>query len=134
MTDRSLTPAQAHVLLRLTQRFATVSIDQLWIFPPRQLQKSETGLFVLSLFAETGEGRSAMRTLITVRYQAAGRSAAQIEDLVSEEGRAPPDNIDRIIVGVLARAGDEGGEPAVELIAGSEEAWQGMLVRLGLAT
>ncbi len=133
MTDRPLTPAQTQVLLRLTQRFATASIDQLWVFPPRKLQKGESGLFVLSLFTEPGDEEAQVRTLVTVRYHAAGASAAQITDLVSEEGRAPPDNIDRIIVGVLARAGVEGGEPTAEVIGGREEAWQEMLARLGIA-
>lgn len=140
MVNPPLTAAQAEVLRRLSQRFAPATIDRLWIFPPRQLQRGETGLFVVSLFLDPADATGmSLRSLVTVRYQADGRdtkSAGQtgrVEDLVTEEGRAPPNNIERVIAGVLARTGMEGGEPVAEEIGGSEDAWLDMLARVGLS-
>lgn len=136
MTNPVLTPAQAEVLGRLPQRFAPSTIDHLWIFPPKQLQRGETGLFVLSLFVDAVDSTPDLRSLVTIRYQVEGRATAspgrplRVADLVNEEGRAPPDNIERVIAGVLARTGLEGGEPLAEEIGGMEESWRDMLARL----
>ena len=56
----------------------------------------------------------------------------QIEESTAQEGWAPPERLDRVIAGVLARGGEETGEPFEAHIDGREERWTGMLEELGV--
>jgi hypothetical protein len=52
---------------------------------------------------------------------------------VTEEGSAPPEGIERVIAGVLARSGARFSDPLVARIEGSDDRWSQFLARLGLA-
>lgn len=98
-------------------------VDRLWIFTPHQRKARETGLIVLSLFPEDavlGEARA----LLTVRYVAEQtKDKLQLRETVTEEGWTSPERIDRVIVGVLERAGETTGDPIEERIEGGLESW-----------
>jgi hypothetical protein len=129
MTDPELTSAQRQVLGRLPGRMPPARLDRVWIFAPHQAKTRETGLFVLSLFPEEDEGTE-QRILLTLRYERETAKGGDLLETLSEEGRAPRELIERVIAGVLLRSGEESGEPIVEAIDGSDEAWESLVRRL----
>jgi hypothetical protein len=132
MTERELTPSQAEILRGLADRFAPERIDRLWVFPPHVVRSREMGLFVLSLHPDDEES-SEQKVLVTLRYQIdQSLGKTRREERVDEEGRAPPERIDRVIAGVLARSGMDADEPIVEDIEREPDRWAAFLDRLGV--
>jgi hypothetical protein len=106
-------------------------IDRIWIFTAHLGKLRETGLFVLSLMPEEEADRQ--RTLVTLQYQAETiRNKLVLTDSLSEEGRAPMEQIERVISGVVARAHEESGELVTARIEGQEERWSQLLEQLGI--
>ncbi|MQA92454.1 MAG: hypothetical protein GEU90_19875 [Gemmatimonas sp.] len=130
MTGSQLTPTQRGLLLELPEQFGVVNIDRIWIFSARPGKTRETGLFVISLLP-SNEHVASHRTLFTLRYrvESINGKLQRIADR-TEEGRAPPERIDRIIAGVLSRAGDDAGDPMEAVIEGDLDRWQALLAAL----
>lgn len=134
MSDLELTPSQRTVVRAIPEHLAIERIDRLWIFPARAGKTVETGLFVVSLREEAGEATPEARwELHTFRYRtdlSNKRPAPAIE--TQEEGRTSRERIERVITGVLARSGDEAGEPHLVELEGDPEAWGALLERTGV--
>jgi len=129
----SLTVSQREVLLGLPSRVPVERIDRLWLFQPQHGREGESGLIVLSLLPEEPLF-SPQRRLLTLRYRAEpARGRLRREETLAEEGRAPPERIERVIAGVLARIGETAGEPVAEAIEGSPALWAAFLQRLGIS-
>jgi hypothetical protein len=121
------------MLQRVPNSIPVEQIDRLWLFEPQIGKSRETGLLVLSLLPQEPLF-SQQRRLLTLRYSAETiQGKLQREEVLSEEGRAPPERIERVIAGVLARTTGAAGEPLTELISGSQERWVQLLERLGVA-
>lgn len=124
MSESTLTSAQQAILDSIPTRLELARLDRVWVFPPHHGKTRETGLFVISLL-DRADPVSGPRTLLTLRYQAEmvnGR-VTRTEQL-NEEGRAPVPEIERVIAGVLARSGDESGDPEVLHVDGDPSRWQ----------
>lgn len=133
MLDLQLTPSQRELLGSIPEHFPIERIDRIWLFAAHLAKARETGLFVISLLPDE-DRETAQRTLFTLRYHAEPtKGGVQRTDSLSEEGAAPPERIDRVIAGVLARSGEEAGEPLVAAIEGDAAQWQELLERVGLA-
>jgi hypothetical protein len=128
--DLSLTESQREILQNLPAAIPPARIELLWVFAPRVVKLRESGLLVISLLPAAGEAPDAPRTLLTLRYRAEAVKGKMVRDeSIAEEGSAPPDRIDRVVSGVLARAGEQDGEPHLERIDGREERWDDFLAR-----
>lgn len=128
MAINELTSFQQALLRNVPGRYPPERIDRLWIFPPHVAPKRESGFIVLSLLQEDGDDDR--RTVVTLRYsmeEVKGRPKA--EERVTEEGSAPPERIDRVIAGVLARSGEDDVEPIAAEIGGDPERWTELLTR-----
>jgi hypothetical protein len=129
----TLSPSQREMLSRLPASVPIEEIDRLWLFEPQVGKTRETGLLVLSLLPQEPLF-SQQRRLLTLRYSAETlRGKLHREEVLSEEGRAPSERIERVIAGVLARTGEAAGEPFSEVISGSGERWLQVLQRLGVS-
>jgi hypothetical protein len=107
-------------------------VDAVWLFPARQLGARESGLAVLSVFAEDDEARRT-RTIHTLHYvmePPAPRARPVRRDELEEQGTVPLDRVDRIIEGVLRRL-DVPETPDVRETAGDPGAWAALLAELG---
>jgi len=125
VNDLRLSNAQRRVLAALPDRLDVARIDRIWIFPPHVHRTRETGLVAISLLPAP-QHETSQRSLLTLRYEAnpsTGRPLREPE--LAEEGRAPPEHIERVIAGVLARSPDPTGDPALVTIAGEADRWQG---------
>jgi hypothetical protein len=124
LNDLRLSAAQRQVLASIPHRLGVERIDRIWIFPPHPARTRETGLLAISLLPPPQHDTS-HRTLLTVRYEAdpAGGRAIRVAD-PTEEGSAPPDRINRVIAGVLARSSDPTGDPVLVIIEGDVERWR----------
>ena len=114
------------------ERVPPERVDAVWLFPARQLGARESGLAVLSVFAEGDEARRT-RTIHTLHYvmePAAPRARPVRRDELEEQGTVPLDRVDRIIEGVLRRL-DVPETPDVRETAGDPEAWRALLAELG---
>jgi hypothetical protein len=102
-------------------------VDAVWLFPPRQIGAKESGVAVLSVFAEGDEARRT-RTIYTLHYvsepQPKGPPART--DEMEEQGTVPVDRIGRIIEGVLHRL-DVPETPDVRETGGDAAAWSALL-------
>lgn len=124
-------PHLAAALAAVGERIAPERVDGAWIFPARQLGPRESGLAVLSLFAEGDDARTT-RAIFTVRYvlePPAPRARPVRTDEVAEQGTVPVDRVGRIIEGVLRRL-DEPETPEVREIAGDADQWAALLAGL----
>lgn len=129
MANSELTAAQKQVLEKLPESIDVERLDRLWIFDPQVGNSRETGLFVASLHAESRMGAE-MRELNTIRYTMESTGTKpRLDSQVLPEGWAPPDRIDRVIAGVLARIGDTAPDPRDEVFD-PEESWEAFLGRL----
>ncbi len=132
MQPPDLTQAQQHVLLEVPGHFSVQRIDRLWIFPPRVGKSVETGLLVLCLREEASDA-SERREVHTLRYELQlGATRARPVVAAQEEGRTSLERIERVIAGVLARAGEDSGEPYPAAIEASPERWTALLDELGV--
>lgn len=129
MASSELTAAQREILRHLPDSLDTDRLDRIWIFDPHIGNSRESGLFVVSLFSESRLGGE-MRELITVRYTIDPQaSPPSFEKAVLPEGWAPPDRIERVMAGVLARSGDAAGDPREEALEPGET-WETLIFRL----
>jgi hypothetical protein len=131
VTTPTLTASQQELLRGIPGRVPVSRIDRIWIFTAHLGKLRETGLFVLSLMPEEEADRQ--RTLVTLQYQAETiKNKLVLTDSLSEEGRAPMEQIERVISGVVARAHEESGELVTARIEGQEERWSQLLEQLGI--
>lgn len=123
-------PTLALALGAIAERLPPERVDAVWLFAPRAVGARESGLAVLSSFAE-GEGDRGTRTIHTLNYvlepQAKGPPVRT--DALAEVGTVPLDRIDRIIEGVLHRL-DVPETPDVRETGGSAHAWTVLLAEL----
>lgn len=123
-------PHLAAALAAAAERIPPERVDAVWLFPARQLGARESGVAVLSVFAEEDEARRT-RTIHTVRYvvepQAGGKAART--DAVEEQGTVPLDRVERIIEGVLRRL-EVPETPDVRETGGDAARWAELLAEL----
>lgn len=121
-----LTRLQA-LLLALAERVPVERMDQLWIFPPRQAKRTETGLVVAAAF----NGADDRRRVVTGRYVARKQDKGpdQIEQIFLEHAVAPADRIPTVIDGVVRRLDDDLAAipPRHERIGGEVQEWERVL-------
>lgn len=106
-------------------------MDAVWLFPARQLGARESGLAVLSVYADGDEARRT-RTIHTLHYvmePPAPRARPVRTDELREQGTVPLDRVDRIIEGVLRRL-DVPETPDVRETAGDAARWEALLAEL----
>jgi hypothetical protein len=105
-------------------------VEQVWVFPPRQIGAKETGLAVLVAVPLDDESR---RAIYTLRYEAItekGKTARA--DRLEEQGTVPPDRVDRIIEGVVRRLeGTDPAPPDIRDTARDPRAWRALVEELG---
>jgi hypothetical protein len=120
----------AAALGALAQRLPPERVDAVWLFPARQLGARESGLAVLSTFAEGDEARRT-RTIHTLHYVTEPRPKGPParEDALAEVGTVPVDRVGRIIEGVLHRL-DVPETPDVRETGGDARAWAALLAEL----
>ncbi len=127
-------PHLGAALAALAARVPPERVDQVWVFPPRQVGAKESGLAVLALYEEGDAGRE-RRSIVTLRYEAEQLRGGKTQraDQVVEEGSVPLDRGARIIEGVVRRL-DAGAEsPDVRDVEGRPEEWAALLAGLGTA-
>lgn len=101
--------AVPRTLQGVVSRLGAESVDRLWIFPPRIRGRKESGLLVVSRFAD--DGAPGRRRLFTAGYTAERTGKGLVVDwTLAEQGSAPPDRLPPVMDGVMRRAGDEGDE------------------------
>lgn len=124
-------PTLAAALGAIAQRLPPERVDAVWLFSARQLGARESGLAVVSTFAEGDEARRT-RTIHTLHYVSdpQPRGAPVRTDELVEQGTVPLERIDRIIEGVLRRL-DVPETPDVREVAGDANRWTGLLAELG---
>jgi len=112
--DPGVPEAIPRTLQMIARRLGESEIDRLWVFPPLILGRKERGLVAASCFAEDGS-----RRLYTAPYSAERTGAGlSVVNGITEEGRAPPDRLPRVMQGVARRSEMDLGEPRVVEIAG----------------
>jgi len=112
--DPGVPEAIPRTLQMMARRLGESEIDRLWVFPPLILGRKERGLVAASCFAEDGS-----RRLYTAPYSAERTGAGlSVVNGITEEGRAPPDRLPRVMRGVARRSEMDLGEPRVVEIAG----------------
>ncbi len=112
--DPGVPEAIPRTLQMMARRLGESEIDRLWVFPPLILGRKERGLVAASCFAEDGS-----RRLYTAPYSAERTGAGlSVVNGITEEGRAPPDRLPRVMQGVARRSEIDLGEPRVVEIAG----------------
>ncbi|MEX0856101.1 MAG: hypothetical protein WD056_00900 [Gemmatimonadota bacterium] len=129
MADRDLgVPSALSTALRaLAERVSPTRLDRLWIFPPLARGRTESGVIAGSCFAE-GE----RRLLVTLAYRAeeTGKGVS-FTPVFQEEGEAPEDRLPRIMDGVVRRSPEAQSAPRSVSIAGSHEAFAGLMEEVG---
>jgi hypothetical protein len=120
----------AAALGAMAERIPPERVDAVWLFPARQLGVRESGLAVLSVFAEGDQARRT-RTIHTLHYVAdpQPKGPPVRTDELAEVGTVPLDRIDRIIEGVLHRL-DVPETPDVRETGGDPHAWTALLAEL----
>ncbi|HEX5726875.1 MAG TPA: hypothetical protein VFX98_15475 [Longimicrobiaceae bacterium] len=129
----ALNPHLGAALAAAAGRISPTTVDEVWLFAPRQAGARETGLAVLCTYAEGGDDRRERRTLYTVQYEAESRPGGKTErtDTVTEQGTVPVDRVGRIIDGVVRRLGEEHPAPDVRATGGDPAKWTELLAALG---
>lgn len=124
-------PALAAALGAIAERIPPERVDAVWLFSARQLGARESGLAVLSVFAEGDDSRRT-RTIHTLHYvlePPAPKARPVRTDELEEQGTVPLDRIDRIIEGVLRRL-DVPETPDVRETEGDAGRWAELLAEL----
>jgi hypothetical protein len=120
------------VLLSLPDRLDVGRVDELWIFPTRELAGGESGLIVVSLLPVDPVPPD-HRQLLTVEYERErGRPRAAPSVEVTEQGWAPHDRLTRVVSGVTTRLAEE-RDPVLHSLHGDPEAWTALLREHGAA-
>lgn len=123
-------PALAAALAAIAAHLPPERVDAAWLFPPRRVGARESGVAVLSAFAEDDPARR-LRAIYTLHYETepAARGPAVRRDELAEQGTVPVDRVDRILEGVLRRL-DRPETPDVRDVGGSAAAWAALLAGL----
>lgn len=142
-SDPGVPEALARALRLVADRFGVETLDRVWIFPPRRRGRKEWGLVAVSRYeveapepdtaaldgvrgaadseaSAAGDGPAPdRRRLHTAAYTAerTGRGVT-FDPVLSEEGRAPPERLPRVMEGVVRRSGEEGAGDAREVVIG----------------
>ena len=126
-----MNPALAAALAAAAERIPPERVDAVWLFPARQLGARESGVAVLSVFAEGDDARRT-RTIHTVHYVAEPQAGGKVArtDAVEEQGTVPLDRVERIIEGVLRRL-DVPETPDVRDTGGDAARWAELLAERG---
>ena len=115
------------LLVSLASRVSTHALDELWIFPPKQSNRQESALVVVSAFHDDQE----RRRVLTARYRATRQPNGQftVEESLVEHAVAPVDRLERIIEGVIRRLDDDLAQlqPVPSRIHGETERWTALL-------
>ena len=112
--DPGVPEAIPRTLQMMARCLGESEIDRLWVFPPLILGRKERGLVAASCFAQDGS-----RRLYTASYSAERTGAGlSVVNGITEEGRAPPDRLPRVMQGVARRSEIDLGEPRVVEIDG----------------
>ena len=115
------------LLVSLATRVSTHALDELWIFPPRQSNRQESALVVVSAFHDDHD----RRRVLTARYKATRQPNGQmiVEESLVEHAVAPVDRIPSIIDGVIRRLDDDLAQlaPVPSRINGETERWTALL-------
>jgi hypothetical protein len=126
-----MNPHLAAALAAVVDRIAPPRIDQVWIFPPRQIGEKESGLAVLTLLP--GEGEPAERRGVwTLQYEAERLKGGQTRraDALTEQATVPHDVLGRIVEGVVRRLGGDADAPDVREVGGNVQRWADLLHEL----
>jgi hypothetical protein len=124
-------PETLRAALDALVRQAPVSaIDELWIFPTRRSEKSQSTVIVASAFAEGEDDRRRILTAHLTTRQEMGRRVVQ--EIVAEQGVAPADRVGRLVDGVMRRLDEELAAlpPRAVRIGGELAAWEEMLATI----
>ena len=115
------------LLVSLATRVSTHALDEIWIFPPKQSNRQESALVVISAFHDDVD----RRRIMTARYTATRQQNGQftVEEALVEHAVAPVDRIERIIEGVIRRLDDDLAAlaPVPSRINGETERWTALL-------
>ncbi len=113
----------------LAPRIDVSSIDELYLFPTRRVQGTESTVFVFSV--NEPEDR---RRVITAHLRATRnkRGEPTIETRLDEHATTPPERIPRVIEGVLKRLSEDfaATPPSHCRIEGSEDRWRALIDEL----
>ena len=123
-------PTLAAALGAMAERLPPERVDAVWLFPARQLGARESGVAVVSAFAE-GDAERRTRTLHTLHYvsEPQKKGPPVRTDELAEVGTVPLDRIDRIIEGVLHRL-DVPETPDVRETGGDPATWAALMAEL----
>ena len=122
--------ALVQLLRELPARIPPEEIDQLWLFPPREMGGRESGLVVLALFS-TGAPSPDHRKVLTLGYEAERVGASlRRTDSLQERGYAPAELVPGLISGVLRRLGDETEDPITSRVGGDPVRWHELVHEL----
>ena len=118
-------PALTHILTDLPHRIAPERVDRVWVFPPRMLSETESGLLVFSLLEpEEAQPGADRREVVTVHYEwRSGRKDGTTELEIVSRGWAPAERVQGVIDGVLRRLGEGDEDPRTAAIEGEIERW-----------
>ncbi|HEX7051482.1 MAG TPA: hypothetical protein VF188_14850 [Longimicrobiales bacterium] len=123
-TERADASTPGSLLRSLERRIPVQMIDEVWIFPTRRAGASESTVIVVSAFDAADADR---RRVLTAQYTARRdrRGNTEVDETVTEHGRAPPDRIGRLIDGVVRRLDPEFDDapPRAVRIAGDADRW-----------
>ena len=124
-------PGALHALLERVSAHVDVSLIQdIWIFPPRRIAIGESIVVVVGASGEDEERRRVITAHFTVARNRKG--AATVTARFDEHGTAPHAAVPRIVQGVLRRLGeDTEALPREEVITGSRDRWDALMVELG---
>jgi hypothetical protein len=124
-------PGALHALLEQVASHVDVAVIQdVWIFPPRRIAVGESIVVIVGADGEDEERRRVITAHFTVARSRKG--AATVTTRFDEHGTAPHSAVPRIVQGVLRRLGEDTETlPREEVIAGSRERWDALIVELG---
>lgn len=126
-------PTQIQSLLRsLAGRVPPELIDQVWVFPARLRERSETAVVVATAFHPDDPER---RRVLTAHYLArrGEKGKMDVQEMVLDHAVAPAERLPAVIEGVVRRLDDDLAalEPKQRDIGGDVEAWLALLEELG---
>jgi hypothetical protein len=126
-------PAVVAALVELASVVTPERIDRVWIFSARRVGERESRVVVLSLFVPE-EARRERREIHTVRMERTLSGRHLGKPVISVEGVAPEDRVDRVIAGVLTRLKEVAENPMVAEVGGDGERWEALLDSLRAET
>jgi hypothetical protein len=116
-------------LVELASVVTRERIDRVWIFSARRVGERESRVVVFSLFVPE-DARRDRREIVTARLDRPLSGRHLVKPVITVEGVAPEDRVDRVIAGVLTRLNEAAENPMVAEVGGVEERWEALLVSL----